>query len=102
MVRRANSILGNTDFTALFDKGYYTGSELGIVQGLGIKALVAIPDQASTAPDSNYNVQNFTYDQQNDTYTCPEGYQLTTNGKLYLKYRGTSNQTEFNPNYALE
>lgn len=95
MVRRAKSILGTTDFTALFDKGYYTGSELGIVQGLGIKALVAIPDQASTAPDSNYNVQNFTYDQQNDTYTCPEGYQLTTNGKLYLKYRGTSNQTEF-------
>ena len=95
MVRRAKSILGNTDFTALFDKGYYTGSELRIVQGLGIKALVAIPDQASGAPDPNYNVQNFTYDQQKDTYTCPEGHQLTTNEKFYLKYRGTSNQTEF-------
>lgn len=95
MVRRAKSILGTTDFTALFDKGYYTGSELGIVQGLGIKALVAVPDKASTAPDLNYNAQNFTYEQQNDIYTCPEGHQLTTNGKFYLKYRGTSNQTEY-------
>ncbi|SKB54074.1 Transposase DDE domain-containing protein [Salegentibacter salinarum] len=95
MVRRAKSILGTTDFTALFDKGYYTGTELGIVQGLGIKTLVAIPDQASKAPDPNYNVKNFIYDQHNDTYTCPEGHPLTTSGKLYLKYRGTSNQTEF-------
>jgi len=95
MVRRAKSILGNTDFTALFDKGYYTGSEMGIAQGLGIKALVAIPDPASNAPDPNYNAQNFTYDQQNDTYTCLKGNQLTTNGTFYLKYRGKSNETEF-------
>nr|WP_217179227.1 hypothetical protein [Gillisia limnaea] len=33
MVRRAKSILGNTDFTALFDKGYHTGSELEIARG---------------------------------------------------------------------
>jgi hypothetical protein len=60
MVRRAKTILGNNDFTALFDKGYHTGSELEIAQGLGIKTLVAIPSPASNATDPRYNVQNFT------------------------------------------
>jgi transposase len=37
MVRRAKSILGTYDFTALFDKGYHTGSELKIAQELRIR-----------------------------------------------------------------
>ena len=95
MVRRAKTILGNTDFTALFDKGYHTGSELEIAQGLGIKTLVAIPAPASNAPDPNYNVQNFTYDPQEDHYICPENHFLKTNGNFYVNHRGKTNQSEF-------
>jgi transposase len=53
MVRRAKSILGNNEFTALYDKGYHTGSELKIAQDLGIETIVAIPGIPSTsqAPD---------------------------------------------------
>lgn len=43
MLRRAKTILKTNLFTALYDKGYYTGSELAIADALGIKAIVAIP-----------------------------------------------------------
>jgi hypothetical protein len=95
MVRRAKSILGNNDFTALFDKGYHTGSELEIAQGLRIKTFVAIPSPASNAPDPNYNVQNFVYDPQEDHYICPEDHFLKTNGTFYLNHRGKPNETQF-------
>jgi hypothetical protein len=35
--------------------------------------MVAIPEVASNAPDTAYNVANFKYDYQNDCYTCPQG-----------------------------
>ena len=95
LVRRAKSIVGNSSFTALFDKGYHTGSELEVAQKLGITTLVAIPAPAANAPDPRYNVEHFTYDAEQDTYTCPQGAVLTTNGSVYTKHRGKSNQTSF-------
>ncbi|MCB9245690.1 MAG: transposase [Flavobacteriales bacterium] len=37
MLQRAADVLGHTDFTALYDKGYHTGSELKTAQELGIE-----------------------------------------------------------------
>ena len=95
MVRRAKSILGNNDFTALFDKGYHTGSEMEIAQNLNVKTLVAIPSPAFNAPDPNYNVQNFVYDPQKDHYICPENHFLKTNGTFYINHKGKPNQSQF-------
>jgi len=85
MVQRAKTILGTNEFTALYDKGYHTRSELKTAQGLGIETIVAIPDVPSTsqAPDHAYNYENFKYDPASDTYTCPQGEALKTNGKWY-------------------
>ncbi|MCJ7450017.1 MAG: IS1182 family transposase [Bacteroidales bacterium] len=85
MVQRAKNILGTNEFTALYDKGYHTGSELKIAQELGIETIVAIPDVPATsqAPDHDYNYENFKYDPLADTYTCPQGEVLITNGKWY-------------------
>ena len=73
MLRRAKSILRHNQFTALYDKGYHTGSEFDIAHTLGIKTLVAIPNigRASQAPDPNYNVEYFKYDKNKDCYVCP-------------------------------
>lgn len=90
MLRRTKTILNTTDFTALYDKGYHTGSEIKTAIDLGIHIMVAIPDVASNAPDTAYNVANFIYDKQNDTYTCPQGKALITNGSWYKKNRGKS------------
>lgn len=83
MLRRAKTILGTNDFTALYDKGYHTGSEFKTADKLGIKVLVAVPKVAVNAPDTAYNVENFTYDKENDFYICPQENKLTTTGKIH-------------------
>lgn len=87
MLRRAKSILRNNEFTALYDKGYHTGSELEIGQKLGIETIVAIPDAPGNnhAPDPLYDVENFTYSGEKDSYTCPQGAELKPNGNWYGK-----------------
>src|SRR5215217_7658620 len=85
MLRRAKTILGHSEFTALYDKGYHTGSELKKGARMGIELMVAIPGVASFAPDQRYNVERFYYDEQYDTYTCPQGEVLCTNGNWYVK-----------------
>ena len=80
MLRRAKTILRSNDFTALYDKGYHTGSEFKIADKLDIEVLVAIPNVAAQAPDSTYNVENFTYIKEGDYYVCPQGNKLTTPG----------------------
>ena len=85
MLRRAKSILRTNRFTGLYDKGYHTGSELAIADRLGIETLVAIPGigRGSQAPDPRYNAENFVYDAEKDTYTCPEREVLSSNQRLY-------------------
>jgi transposase len=90
MTVRASEIVGHTNFTSLYDKGYHTGSELKIAQELGIQAIVAIPDlpSSSHAPDNNFNLDKFTYNKENHSYSCPQGHTLTTNGNWYNKNSG--------------
>lgn len=82
MLQRAADVLGHTDFTALYDKGYHTGSELKTAQELGIETLVAIPDisSASMAPDHAYNVSEFSFNAELHSYTCPQGHTLKPTG----------------------
>jgi transposase len=85
MVQRAKSILRTTDFTVLYDKGFHTGSELKTAQHLGIETIVAVPSTPSTsqAPNHDYNYEHFIYNKEADTYTCPQGQVLRTNGSWY-------------------
>jgi hypothetical protein len=85
MVQRAKSILRTNDFTVLYDKGFNTGSELKTAQDLGVETIVAIPGVPSTsqAPDPLFNYEFFRYNREDDTYTCPQGEILHTNGSWY-------------------
>jgi transposase len=85
MVQRAKSILRTNEFTVLYDKGFHTGSELKTAQELGIETIVAIPAVPSTsqAPNHDYNYEHFIYNKETDTYTCPQGQALCTNGSWY-------------------
>jgi transposase len=97
MVRRAKSILRTNEFTVLYDKGYHTGSELKTAQDLGIETIVAIPAVPSTsqAPDHDYNFEHFIYDEQSDTYICPQGEILRTNGTWYKEHNRRDNVITF-------
>jgi transposase len=83
MLQRAKSILRTNEFTALYDKGYHTGSEFKIAHDLNINTLVAIPRQTVHAPDPAYDAENFTYVPEGDYYICPQNQHLTTTGKWH-------------------
>ncbi|NQU52028.1 MAG: transposase [Bacteroidetes bacterium] len=83
MLRRAKTILKSNDFTALYDKGYHTGSEFKIADDLGIDVMVAIPSVAANAPNPKYNVDHFEYNKTEDCYICPQGEKMGTNGRWH-------------------
>ena len=90
MLRRAKTIIGHSNFIALYDKGYHTGSEFDYADKQNIEVMVAVPDVASHAPDPAFDVEHFIYDKRSDTYTCPANETLVTNGNWYNKSRGKS------------
>jgi len=83
MLRRSKTILGNTNFITLYDKGYHTGSEFKIASSLGLEVLVAIPKVAANAPNQSYNVSNFVYNETEDYYVCPQQQELRSTGKWH-------------------
>lgn len=97
MLEQAIDIVGNNSFDALFDKGYHNSEQLDNCQKLGVTTYVAIPTPASNAPDKSFNVSEFIYNKENDTYTCPAGQTLTTNGNWYKKrsYRVKQYKTKY-------
>jgi hypothetical protein len=94
MFSRATYILNTNRFTALYDKGYHTGTGSNIADGLGVRVMVAIPamPKSSQAPDPEYNVENFIFNETENTYTCPQGHLLATNGTWHKTSNGSSFQ----------
>jgi hypothetical protein len=90
MLRRTKTILGHNNFTAIYDKGYHTGSEFEYANKLGVDVLVAIPGVSAHAPDLAFDVEYFKYSITTDSYTCPANETLTTNGNWYAKKNSKS------------
>ena len=88
MVRRTKTVLGQSDFTILYDKGYYTGTEFTYADRHGVEVMVAVPAASAHAPDVAFDVEHFSYDKKSDTYICPASQRLTTNAKWYTKKNG--------------
>lgn len=87
MVARSKSILRTSAFTALFDKGYHSGSEIAKCHQICVEVLVAIPAKPPSAQAVRpaYRTEKFIYDKENDQYTCPAGEILKTKGVWYQK-----------------
>jgi transposase len=88
MLDRACDVLDDCRFTALYDKGYYNGEELQKAEELGPEVMVAIPEASSHAPDPDFDLKHFTYNEKEDIYICPAGNELTTNGTAHEKKSG--------------
>lgn len=77
-------------FTALNDKGYHNGREIQQCKDHGITTICAQQEivnsnEKGTTPD--YLVTRFIYNETDDTYTCPEGKTLRTQGTWHHKQR---------------
>lgn len=68
----------------LTDKGYTTAKHLGVCTDNGITPYSS-PKDHSSQHNGLYPMVDFKYDKEMDTYTCPAGKILTTNGSVYNK-----------------
>lgn len=85
MGRRAKVIVGHDNFDYLLDKGYHDGETIDECTRHGIRTLIAQPaaSRSGEIPTPEYYNDKFIYDKTTDSYQCPMGHILTTNGNLY-------------------
>jgi transposase len=95
MACKAMETLGVKEITVETDKGYHVGKQLQECKEKGVTTLVAYPERNSRAKQiaPAYYADKFLYDATNDTYTCPQGAILTTNGEWLDKKR--KNRTSY-------
>lgn len=80
--------LGVKEIEVLADKGYHNGGQIDKCTKDKITTYVAPPEHVhnTPVPTPDYLVEKFTYNEKTDTYTCPQGETLYTNGNWYKKH----------------
>ena len=81
---RAQEVLGLEKINLLADKGYHTGIELARCERKGVRPYVS-PKEPNEQSTPGFNKSDFIYDRKSDTYTCPAGSLMRTNGSVYKK-----------------
>jgi len=76
-------LLGAEHLNALADKGYHTGDQLKQCEDNNITTYVS-PKAPSTKDVGLFPVSEFTYQEETDTYICPAGNIMKTNGNYYV------------------
>lgn len=79
MAIATKEVLAVEKMDVLADKGYHTGEQIRQCEENGITTYVSPKEPASNDPDI-FPVTCFVYNVENDSYTCPAGETLTTNG----------------------
>lgn len=86
----AKENLGVDTFTALNDKGYHNGREIQLCKDNNITTICAqqeIVNSNDKGTTPEYLVTQFKYKEEEDTYTCPQGNILRTQGTWHHKQR---------------
>ena len=84
MTIEAKNLLGVNEMKVLADKGYTTGKEINTCTKNGITTYCS-PKNHSSNNNGLYSMNSFEYDKEENTYTCPAGEILHTNGAIYKK-----------------
>ena len=74
-VSRAQGILCEKDLTVMADKGYYNGKDLEECFSLGVTPIVSRQDPPKR--EGMYSINDFIYNEADDSFTCPQKQQLT-------------------------
>jgi transposase len=96
MTSAAKEVLGVDKITALADKGFYDGDDIVACEESGVTCYVAKPKPGGKKHNEGFGREDFIYNKEADTYTCPGGQNLKfmrmkkeRNGKevkLYANY----------------
>lgn len=94
--KEAMGLPKDATLTALADKGYFNAEQLSAcIQQNVITYVPPTYNRAKDAiPAKGYHLEDFRYHPRTDTYTCPEGHCLTTNGHWYVKVYSRSEKTK--------
>ena len=84
MVEKAQENIEEVE-NVLADKGYHSGRELKACEKLGVTTFISPKESSSTKKNPDFAMKSFVYDKKEDTYTCPAGELMHTNGKWYNK-----------------
>jgi hypothetical protein len=84
MALDAKELLGVEKMNTLTDKGYTTAKHLEICTENGVTPYSS-PKEHSSQKNGLYPMVDFKYDKIDDTYSCPAGQILATNGTVYDK-----------------
>jgi len=84
MAIEAKELLQVDTMKTLTDKGYTTGAEIARCTQNNITTYSS-PKKHSSQKNGLYDMQDFAYDPERDTYTCPAGATMHTNGSIYNK-----------------
>lgn len=95
MAHTAKEFLQTDRIDILADSGYDTGEEIMKCTEDDITTYVAPRLQAGSTKKSKFKKDKFFYDKDSDTYTCPEGMTMKTNGILYTKKREGKKDAKF-------
>ena len=92
MAERAKDILETETFDILADKGYHDSEGLQKCKDMNVKTYVAPAERKHNKPipTPEYYGEHFIYNTENDTYTCPQGEIMVTNGSWYKKINRNS------------
>lgn len=82
MALQTKELLQTDQLTVLADKGYHTGEQLQSCEQNNITTFVS-PKAPAANEGSGYPITMFAYDKQTDSYTCPQGHNMYSNGKYY-------------------
>jgi len=77
--------IATKNFDVIADKGYHSGREIKYCEEKQIDTYISPKESSSTKKNPQYAMSAFSYNQTNDTYTCPQNQTLTTNGRWYNK-----------------
>jgi len=69
----------------LADKGYHSGREMKACEAMGVDTYISPKASSSSKKNPAYAMDQFKYYPRTDTYECPAGERLRTNGKWYNK-----------------
>lgn len=93
-IKQSQEVLGKRCEVACADSGYSNTRELKEVVEMGIEVIVPTTKQASDKEVGEFDKDKFIYNEEEDTYTCPESYKLvycytSKNGKRIYRFRSS-------------
>jgi transposase len=86
-IDKANKVLDKKCKTACGDAGYSNIDDLEKIADQNIEVIVPSQRQASGGEPKAFDVRNFTYDRENDSYICPKGNVLPYKNTEHKKKR---------------